>query len=339
MTRPPDAVEGQHRRRVQIPSPRFGWQCLNAQVYTLGMNPLVEPLFTSLRSQIASDPSLPRLDLVSLAMPSVRLATQRVPYARLRMGESRIGGIPDVPPAFEWPRWLPPKPRDDKFAQPWRPNGAAPLGFIAQLDLSDTPQVDYSLPATGWLYFFYDRYCEPWGYDPADRGCCRIIYADCDRSDLERAEPPTDADPDHVAEPCVLEAWPELTLPDDLPDLEYGTPAFDAYSGLCGKLTEAGGHTHHRLLGHPQLIQNPMERECQLASNGVYCGGLEGYQSERARSLESGAADWRLLLQVDTDEDGPGWMWGDVGRIYFWIKRHDLKSLCFDDVWLIFQCC
>lgn len=262
------------------------------------------------------------------------------------MGESRIGGVPDVPPGFEWPRWLPLKPRDDKFARPWRPDGAAPLGFIAQIDLSDIPHVDDSLPASGWLYFFYDRYCEPWGYDPADRGCCRILFADCDRSSLARPEPPLDADKEHLAESCTVEAWPELTLPEwvtmhhpNFPDLKYGTPAYDSYHGLCEELTKAGGNTHHRLLGHPQLVQNPMELECQLASNGIYCGDATGYQTELATSLESGAADWRLLLQIDTDEDGPGWMWGDVGRIYFWVKQHDLKSLRFDDCWLIFQCC
>jgi len=152
-------------------------------------------------------------------------------------------------------------------------------------------------------------------------------------------EPPSDADPEHMAEPCAVEAWPELTIPDDLRDVEYGTPAYDEYRALSDELTKSGGLTHHHLLGHPQLIQNPMELECQLASNGIYCGGPSGYQGERAKALEAGASDWRLLLQIDTDEEGPGWMWGDVGRIYFWVKQQDLKALRFDDAWLIFQCC
>ena len=135
-----------------------------------------------------------------------------------------------------------------------------------------------------------------------------------------------------------MEAWPELTLPDDLPELTYGTPAYESYRRLCDELTKSGCLTHHRLLGHPQLIQNPMELECQLASNGIYCGGASRFQEAEAKALEPGAVDWRLLLQIDTDEDGPEWMWGDVGRIYFWIKRQDLASLRFTDAWLIFQC-
>jgi uncharacterized protein YwqG len=232
---------------------------------------------------------------------------------------------------------MPTKPRDDMYGQQWRPKSAVPLGFIAQLDLGDIPHVDDLLPKSGWLYFFYDRYCEPSGFDPADRGCCRVIYANCDRSSLSGAETPSDADRDHIAEACQVEAWPELTLPDDLPDLVYGTPGYDSYRALCDELTRTGSLTH-RLLGHPQLIQNPMELECQLASNGIYCGGASRFQEAEAKALEPGAVDWRLLLQIDTDEDGPGWMWGDVGRIYFWIKKQDLASLRFTNPWLIFQC-
>jgi len=264
------------------------------------------------------------------------MATHRDIFAQIGVGGSRIGGLPDVPSGFEWPRWSPSKLRDEKSDRPWPPHEPAPLGFIAQFDLSAIPRVDDSLPGSGWLYFFYDRYREPWGFDPADRGCCRIVYIDVDRSALSRVEPPSDAEANHVAEPCIVEAWPELTLPEYLPDLQYGTPEDHSYRGLRQGCIVGG--PLHRLLGHPQLVQNPMELECQLASNGVYCGSPEGFQRERAKSLESGAADWRLLLQIDTDDNGPGWMWGDGGRIYFWIKQHDLKSLRFDDAWLILQC-
>jgi uncharacterized protein YwqG len=298
----------------------------------------IQPLLQALRNRVATDRDLHELDLSSLARPSIRLATQRVPYARIEIGESRIGGVPDVPPDFEWPRWLPSKQWNDRYGRSWRPDDSAPLGFIAQIDLSAMPRVDNSLPSSGWFYFFYDRYSEPWGFDPDDRGCCRIIYIDCDRSSLVRTQPPSAADPEHLASPCLIEAWPELTLPDNLPEMKYGTPIYEAYHALRDDLVKAGGLLHHRLLGHPQIIQNPMELECQLASNGVYCGGASRFQEEQAKSLESGSVDWRLLLQIDTDEDGPGWMWGDVGRIYFWVKQQDLLRLQFADAWLILQC-
>lgn len=331
------------------------------------MNPVTEPLLASLRDRLSSEPLLAGLDLMSIVRPSVRLTTQRVPQDQIAIGESRIGGVPDAPPGFEWPRWMPiektiswfgqpcaTKPRVDRFGQPWPSGGPAPLGFIAQFDLSAISRVDDSLPSSGWLYFFYDGYCETRGYDPSDRGSCRVIYANCERSALLRTETPSDADPEHIAESSRIEASPELTLPYYLPELipnfEYNTaastfenientPEYAAFKKLCDELMPGGEQgLHHRLFGYPQIVQNPMEIVCQLASNGVYCGDTEGFSSERRKGLESGAADWRLLLQIDTDEEGPGWMWGDCGKIYFWIKQHDLKSLRFDDAWLILQC-
>jgi uncharacterized protein YwqG len=301
------------------------------------MTPTIEPLLTSLRDRIAKEKDLAGRDLLSLVRPSIRLGTKRVPFARIAIGESRIGGVPDVPQGFEWPRWLPTPPQDDKFGNRWRPESPAPLGFIAQIDLSAMPHVDDSLPKSGWLYFFYDRYSEPWGFDPADRGCCRVSYAECDRSSLARIEPPGDVDGEHVAHVCQVEAWPELTLPDDLADLVYDTPEYNTYFAIRDELIGSWGATHNRLLGHPQVVQNPMELECQLVTNGIYCGSSEGYEGDERKTLEAGAADWRLLLQIDTDDE-PGWMWGDVGRIYFWIRKQDLALRRFDDVWLIFQC-
>jgi len=167
------------------------------------------------------------------------------------------------------------------------------------------------------------------------------MFASGDHSQLKQTVPPSDAEPEHLNRSCRVEAYPQLALPDSVPEIEFGTSAYTAYQRLCEEIEDIGTseeYAVHRLLGHPQTIQNPMELECQLASHGIYCGSSSGFQGEQAEQLKSGAADWRLLLQIDTDEDGPGWIWGDVGRIYFWIKKQDLTALRFDDVWLVFQC-
>jgi len=93
----------------------------------------------------------------------------------------------------------------------------------------------------------------------------------------------------------------------------------------------------HRLLGHPDPVQGDMQLECQLASNGIYCGNASGYGDPRVPTLRPGAADWRLLLQIDSD-DAAGMMWGDVGRIYYWMHTEDLAAHRFDRAWLILQC-
>ncbi len=94
----------------------------------------------------------------------------------------------------------------------------------------------------------------------------------------------------------------------------------------------------HRLLGHPDPIQGEMQLECQVVSHGLYCGDHTGYEAPKAAELKARAINWHLLLQVDS-EQAAGMMWGDVGRLYYWIRSEDLKAGNFDNVWLVLQCC
>lgn len=66
------------------------------------------------------------------------------------------------------------------------------------------------------------------------------------------------------------------------------------------------------------------------------CGGT-GPPDPREAGLRAGASEWRLLLQIDSD-DNAGMMWGDVGRLYVWIRRDDLKRRDFSRAWVVLQC-
>jgi uncharacterized protein YwqG len=60
-------------------------------------------------------------------------------------------------------------------------------------------------------------------------------------------------------------------------------------------------------------------------------------QKPHRAALGAGAVQWRLLLQVDSDQDA-GMLWGDVGRIYYWIRAQDLAARRLGQAWLILQC-
>ena len=53
------------------------------------------------------------------------------------------------------------------------------------------------------------------------------------------------------------------------------------------------------------------------------------------------APGYKLLLQIDSDleDNGPGWTWGDVGIIYFFIRPSDLDEKNFDNVRAFWECC
>jgi len=80
-----------------------------------------------------------------------------------------------------------------------------------------------------------------------------------------------------------------------------------------------------------------MQLEAQLVTNGLYCGNETGYKDPRRKALESGADDWMLLLQLDSDNTGE-FMWGDAGMLYYWIWKQDLAANRFDRVWMTLQC-
>jgi uncharacterized protein YwqG len=125
---------------------------------------------------------------------------------------------------------------------------------------------------------------------------------------------------------------------DEPPNNELLEADSDAIDRLYRDLRSDDRGPRHRMFGWPDLIQNPMQLECQLASNDIDVGGPEGYRDPRVSELRSGADDWLLLLQVDTD-DNVGWMWGGSGTIYYWIRKQDLLAARFDRAWMILQCC
>ena len=45
----------------------------------------------------------------------------------------------------------------------------------------------------------------------------------------------------------------------------------------------------------------------------------------KAKQLESGIKDWRLLLELGSDENA-GLIWTDFGKLYFWIREEDLRN-------------
>lgn len=240
-----------------------------------------------------------------------------------------------MPEGWIWPTW----------------NGR-PLQYLGGIDLKALARIlsvkhRHGLPDAGRLELFADALGEGWGFDPSHAGSFApfIIDVDVARKSVETPSDVRDEDGDVIdleLDPRTKALVPELVLPDcfdtgtrDLLDDRQ----FDRYWDIREELDKElfGGGPHHRVCGRPDVVQNPMELECQLASHGVYVGTPEGYESDEAWVLAPGAADWRLLAQIDTDED-LGLMWGDGGLIYWWIRLADAEAGRVDRCWGILQC-
>lgn len=239
-------------------------------------------------------------------------------------GFSRFGGLPQMPSSVAWPVW-----------------NEESLAFLAQLSLAELhASLPSFLPSSGFLFFFYDQDQGVWGFDPNDLGGWRVLYAAEDCVALPERAAPADLGVEFTYRPAPVAPRRIELLPDSQgltkPEFDWSRDG-EAYSEL--RLSAFGELQHHQVLGYPTPVQNDdMEEECQLAFNGIYVGDAEGYKDPRVPGLKAGAKDWKLLLQLDTDDD-IGWMWGDVGTLYFWVREQDASAGDFSKVWMVFQCC
>lgn len=270
-------------------------------------------------------------ELIRSARRAVGIKREKADDAEIPVGASKLGGLPDLPRGTEWPG------KDGR-----------PMAFLAQFALADVPVVEGEprLPREGLLSFFYWTWEGRWGYDPKDRGCWRVLRS-AGSEELVRTEAPEGAfatewtpEEDEPFAACrvgfeVVTTYPDLS--DETVRRDDGEKVIELYHETAGMGQGEESPLHH-LLGYPFVVQNPMEMECQLVSHGIYCGReLSAEDKEIARTLEEGAKDWTLLLQLDSDDDAE-WMWRDVGILYFWIRRRDLEAGEFGEVWVVLQC-
>jgi uncharacterized protein YwqG len=240
--------------------------------------------------------------------------------SEIKVGQSKIGGRPDLPQNQNW----------------FREDNGKTLSFLAQINLSETKQFDKSnqLPTRGIIYFFYSAEQEAWGFDSKDKDKFKVFYFDGDIAEIKRSDFPSDLPEHSKFKSCRLSFTNSISLPNWESDVINGILS-DKEQDAYIELTVDGEIT--KLLGHSDNIQGNMEDECQLVTNGLYCGDPSGYNDPRAEGLKKDADKWILLFQIDSI-DKAGMMWGDVGRVYFWIKKEDLERKDFDKSWFVLQC-
>jgi len=277
-------------------------------------------------------------EIAALSREAFRIQTSAATDEALPIGVSKLGGLPDLPASIAWP---------DR-------EGAA-LAFLGQISLREIPSPS-SLPQDGVVSFFYDNAQNSWGFDPKDQNSFRVLYFPVSE-ELRRAPSPVKEKPPSLWQKIKRSARersesyfqvfatrrlafiPFQSIPDPCAKLLEGPLRDPQDQEMYANFFEEYSHQGpaHQLLGWPTVIQNEMELECQLVTNGIYVGDSTGYKHPRRAALEKGTHDWILLLQVDSDDDAH-MMWGDAGMLYFWIRQQDLAQAAFRKTWCILQC-
>jgi uncharacterized protein YwqG len=253
------------------------------------------------------DKRMERAGLSRIAPAVLRLLR---PSIRLIVGEqseqpvTRLGGAPNMPADIAWPT---------------RRSGD-PHSFLAQLDLARLGICDgLPLPGSGSLFFFCDAEYLPAGSDPCDvNDGIKVVHTPTSLSDNGLRMPPPGLNAEYVFKSFSLKPTLDLTAPAqdtwEIECLHLSDAESCAYGELFAQVCASNGSVH-RIGGHPNLVQY---------SQLEFTGG-------------AGATDWRLLLQLDSENDA-GMVWGDQGRLYFMIREQDLKSLSFEKAWMDWQC-
>jgi uncharacterized protein YwqG len=254
--------------------------------------------------------------------------------SQIPVGASKLGGSPDVPSGFVWPQW----------------NGT-PLTFIGQFRLSEVAPFDVEriLPTMGLLSFFYEADQRIWSQYSDKRGSWKVSYLENESAPLERVPHPRISDLLNNLAPCAVSFSQVLTSP--VSDLrkndQIGSRFYFAHSrGLemlkilnadykqYRELWRAVGKSYpvHQLLGNPDEIQD------DIRYDGVALGSFTPGDPCVPLVMHD-VNEWRLLLQIDSDDDGDGLgiMWGDAGCVYYCIQNDALDNRDFENCWLTLQ--
>ena len=242
--------------------------------------------------------------ILQLPQPSIALRTK--PTSPFYIGQSKIGGLPDLPKGWEWSRF------DDK-----------PLSFLAQINLSKIQIDDNPLPKKGILYFFsawgwideQSSFTIPWDASPSpwqQSTFSTVLYFDGGLSQLETAKAPQGI---HVYKAASVEFSQTLTMPraadyvreDAVVNLKWSEDEYQRLDKLYFDLLRL----HRRAMNYPPNHQ------------------LLGFPMPIQSSLTSG--DKRLLFQLDCDSI-TNMEWADGGMIYFTMRHEDLINHNFSKV-------
>ncbi|WP_458149076.1 DUF1963 domain-containing protein [Bradyrhizobium sp. UFLA05-109] len=120
--------------------------------------------------------------LAESALPAALVTRSDLPVPLAHPARSFFGGLPKLPPAFEWPR------ADVRANEKLE---TVALSFVAQIDLADLPRsIPSPLPKVGTLYFFCSSV-----FVGEDRPPCRVLYSPAHGGAYAERSPPPDLMP------------------------------------------------------------------------------------------------------------------------------------------------
>jgi uncharacterized protein YwqG len=266
--------------------------------------------------------------LIKMIRPTVGIRTKSIDDKNVKVGKSKIGGKPDLPKDFEWPK------SDNKS-----------MLFCAQYNLSELTKFDKEniLPKKGFFYVFLslDR---DWKEFNGINQPYKFIFSETEN--IIRTEFPNDLEENQTFKTAEIEYFQFYTIPDDenykLFEFEkkYDDFYFYFYQPTDEYLIEElyeDSNKMHQILGYDRSIQSSVVYEFASKELGLYLAESSEHKKRWNDILEM-SKTYELLLQLDCDDSNTDLSkFGGSGTYYFGLSKTDLEIKNFNDIKMSFQ--
>lgn len=271
-----------------------------------------------------------------------------IPASETDAVRTHLGGTPLLPADFVYPTFTG-KGTDGVKNRP--------LSFLAQIDCAEIHAFDRDslLPDRGILSFFFEQESAFEYRLPEDADCAKVYWFE-DTGTLRETSLPENLPADLRVPPIPI----TLSQTVELPDYEelMGSPeilrqtglAFDenniamddtAFYAYMNGRSAYSGNERIKLLGYADLIQGDMRQDIVRLANAEFGGKyFSELHTEQQAAFQADLDEWILLFQFDSlNWKGFEVMFGDCGRLYFFIRKSDLAKRDFSRIWIELQCC
>jgi uncharacterized protein YwqG len=266
--------------------------------------------------------------LIKMIRPTVGIRTKSSDDKNVKVGKSKIGGKPDLPKDFEWPK------ADNKS-----------MLFCAQYNLSELTKFDKenNLPKKGFFYVFLSL-DQDWKEFNGVNQPYKLIFSE--NENIVRTEFPNDLEKNQTFKTAEIEYFQFYTIPDDENyklfefDKKYEDFYFYFYQPTDEYLIEElyeDSNKMHQILGYDRSIQSSVVYEFASKELGLYLAESSEHKKRWNDILEL-SKTYELLLQLDCDDPNTDLSkYGGSGTYYFGLSKTDLEKKNFDDIKMSFQ--
>ncbi len=270
--------------------------------------------------------NLDKSKIIDLIRPTIGIKTKSQNDNEITIGMSKIGGNPDLPKDFMWPKY------ENEF-----------LTFCAQYNLAELSNFDTenSLPNKGMIYVFVYIDKDYPGFLNKESSY-KIVYIE-NIDDIQRIDFPKDYFIEGKFKSAKIDYFEYFTLPDShnykikkyINKYEQFDYLYESVTELIDNTTNQEMDNFHQLLGEDRSVQSSVLFD--FATKELKIKTLEDYKSKQTE-IEEISRKYKILLQLDcNDRNSDLSKFGGSMVIYFGIEPEHLNNGKFENVVMAFQ--